>query len=161
MGYVRRDTRHGEGLMAEGVKALEEPMEATLADHGGLARMTWQISGSREAGATWLVATVEFVGFGVQVFLEDPLLRFDQVRTFAEDLWHVADRQEGELEATFEPYLKIKARSPSRLTSRLEVTLDFTMGTDAHVTANLQADGTLTLAFVDALDRALEAVEEL
>jgi len=123
--------------------------------------MTWSVSGSREAAGTWLTASVEFVGFGVQVFLDDPLLRFDQVREFAQELWRITEHKEGELEYTFEPYVKIKVRIPSRLAARLEVSLDFQIGTDAHVSANLQTDGTLALAFVEALDRMLEAIDDL
>jgi len=160
MAEIYRDKRYASGQSGEGVRTLEEPMEATLADSGGLARLTWSISGSREAGETWLLSTIEFVGFGVQVFLEDPLLRFDQVRSFAQDVWRVADRQEGEVTAVFEPHMKVRIRAPSKMASRLDVSLEFEMGTDATVSARMQSEGTLALAFVEALDRALEAVED-
>jgi hypothetical protein len=160
MAEVWKDKRYRQSE-AEGVKTLEEPMEATLADQGGQARMTWSITGSREAGVKLLTGTIEFAGFGVQVFVEDPLLNFDKTREFAQDLWQIANRQTGELSAAFEPNLRIKIRSPSKLAARQEVNLEFEMGTDAKVNITMQIDGTMTLAFVEALDRALEAVEEL
>jgi hypothetical protein len=160
MAEVWKDKRYRQSE-AEGVRSLEEPMEATLADTGGQARMTWSITGSREAGVRLLTGTIEFVGFGVQVFLDDPLLNFEKTREFAQDVWQITNRQTGEVSGNFEPNLKIKIRSPSKLAARQEVNLEFEMGTDARVSATMQTDGTMTLAFVEALDRALEAVEEL
>ena len=136
-------------------------MEATLADNGGLARITFSLTGSREAAGTWLTGTVEFAGFGVQVFLDDPLLKFEAVRSLGQDIWRVADAQEGEMTCTFEPHLTIKMRAPSKKSARLEVYLTFTMGTDAQVTAQLQTDHTLALSFVEALERGLEAIDDL
>lgn len=160
MAFFRKSERHGEGEHA-GVRSLGEPMEATLADNGGLARLTLTLSGSREAGTRFVTGTVEFAGFGVQVFLEDPLLGFDALRTLGQDIWQTANRQEGEAKGAFEPHLKLKVRAPSKRSSRLDVDVEFEMGTDARVTARLQSDGTMALAFVEALERALEAIDEL
>ena len=160
MAFFRKDTRRNEAATGT-VRSLEEPMEATLADNGGMARITISMSGAREAAGTWLISTVEFVGFGVQVFLEDPLLKFDAVRELGQNIWKVADAQEGEYSATFEPHLKLRMRAPSKKSARLEVFLDFTLGTDAHVTAQLQTDHTMALAFCEALERALEAIDDL
>jgi hypothetical protein len=158
---IRKHERYATATGDGGVRQLDEPMEATLADAGGMARMTWSITGAREAAGTWLMATVEFVGFGVQVCLDDPMLRIDQVRELGSDLWRIADRQEGEAAAVFEPMMRLRARAPSRLSARIDVALDFEIGTDVRVGVNLQSEGTLVLAFVEALERALEAVEEL
>lgn len=160
MAFFRKSERHGES-QAEGVRTFEEPMEATLADNGGMARITFSFTGSREAAGTWLVSTVEFVGFGVQVFLDDPLLGFEAVREFGQGIWKVADSQEGEMSATFEPYLKVRVKAPSKKSARLDVFLNFTMGTDATVAVQLQTDHTLALAFVEAVERALEAIDDL
>lgn len=160
MAFFRKDTRH-DAHDEGSATALEEPMEATLADNGGLARLTFALTGKREAAGTWVTGSVEFAGFGVQVFLEDPMLKFDQLREFGTAVWQVADRQEGETRGAFEPHLKITVRAPSKRTSRLEVTVDFTMGTDANVSARLQTDGTMAFAFCEALERALEAIDEL
>lgn len=160
MAFFRKSTRHGESEAA-GVRTLEEPMEATLADNGGLARITFTLNGSREAAGTWLTGTVEFAGFGVQVFLDDPLLKFEAVREMGQEIWRVADSQDGEMNATFEPHLKIRLRAPSKKSARLDVFLDFTMGTDAAVKVQLQTDHTMALAFVEALERGLEAIDDL
>jgi hypothetical protein len=160
MAFFRKSDRHGDS-QAEGVRKLEEPMEATLADNGGLARLTFQLTGSREAAGTWLTGSVEFAGFGVQVFLDTPMIRFEDFREFGQAIWQVADRQEGEASAVFEPHLRLKVRAPSRLSSRLDVQLDFERGTDARVSARLQTEGTRALAFCEALERALEAIADL
>ena len=160
MAFFRKSERHGDS-QAEGVRTLEEPMEATLADNGGMARVTFSFSGSREAAGTWLISTVEFVGFGVQVFLEDPLLGFEAVRELGQGIWKVADSQEGEFKATFEPHLDIRIKAPSKKSARLDVYLTFTMGTDATVNVQLQTDHTLALSFVEALERGLEAIDDL
>lgn len=160
MAFFRKSERHGES-QAEGVRTLEEPMEATLADNGGLARITFTFNGAREAAGTWLTGTVEFAGFGVQVFLEDPLLGFAAVRELGQNIWQVADAQEGEMSAAFEPHLKLRVKAPSKKSARLDVFLTFTMGTDATVNVQLQTDHTLALAFVEATERALEAIDDL
>ena len=160
MAFIRKDTRHDKSA-AQGVKTLEEPMEATLADNGGLARITFSFTGSREAAGKWLIGTVEFVGFGVQVFLEDPLLSFEAVRKFGQDIWQVADAQEGEMKAVFEPHIDFRMKAPSKKSARLEVDLAFTQGTDAEVDVKLQTDHTLALSFVEALERALEMIDDL
>lgn len=160
MAFFRKDKRYDAGAAA-GVKSLEEPMEATLADNGGLARITFSLSGSREAAGKWLTGTVEFAGFGVQVFLDDPLLKFDDVRELGQSLWKVSEAQEGDVVHKFEPSLVIRMRAPSKKSARLEVFLTFIMGTDAQVTAQLQTDNTLCLAFCEALERALEAIDDL
>ena len=160
MAFFRKSERHNESSAA-GVKSLEEPMEFTLADNGGMARITFSATGSREAAGKWLTGTVEFVGFGVQVFLEDPMFKFDAIRELGQNIWRVADAQEGEMSATFEPSLNIKMRAPSKKSARLEVTVTFTIGTDATVNVQMQTDHTMALAFVEALERALEMIDDL
>jgi hypothetical protein len=160
MAFFRKDNRRDAGDQASAT-ALEEPMEVTLADNGGLARLTFALTGKREAAGTWVTGTVEFVGFGVQVFLDDPMFKFDQLREFGTAVWQVADAQEGETGTNFEPSLDITVTAPSKRTSRLEVAIEFTLGTDANVNAKLQTDGTMAFAFCEALDRALEAIDEL
>lgn len=160
MAFFRKSDRHGENT-AEGVKSLGEPMECTLADNGGMARITFSLSGSREAAGTWLTGSVEFVGFGIQVYLDDPMLRFDAVREFGQKVWKVAEAQEGEAAGIFEPHLKIWVRAPSKKSARLEVEIEFKMGTDADVDVNLQTDNTFALSFCESLERALEAIDDL
>lgn len=160
MAFFRKSDRHGDST-AEGVKSLEEPMEATLADNGGMARITFSFTGSREAAGKWLTGTVEFVGFGIQVFLEDPMFSFEAMRELGQKMWQVADAQEGEMSAVFEPHLKMFMKAPSKKSARLDVELEFKMGTDADVDINLQTDHTLALSFVEAMERALEAIDDL
>jgi len=160
MAFFRKDTRSNESAAA-GARTLEEPMESTLADNGGMARITFSMTGMREAAGRWLTGTVEFAGFGLQVFLEDALLKFEDVRAMGQSIWKIADSQEGEASFEFQPHLKLRVRAPSKKSARLEVFVEFTLGTDAHATANLQTDGTFALAFVEALERGLEAIEDI
>lgn len=160
MSFFRKSDRHGESK-AEGVRSLGEHMEFTLADNGGMARVTFSISGSREAAGTWLTGSVEFVGFGVQVFMDDPLLDFDLLRELGQKIWQVADAQDGEFTVSFEPHMKFRMKAPSKKSARLDVYLEFMRGSDAKVEVRLQTDHTLALAFVEALERTLEAIDDL